>query len=304
MIHVAYSPKYLNWNLGDNHPTNPVRAQLAVRLLKDSGANLHTIDPDGMYPTEEYFDLAREIHDHEYVERVKAGISGEWDGFRPSLGDTAALMFGGTVALTRRMLHASGPGVYFNPQGAKHHAQYAQSSGFCVFNDMAWAANTLTAAGNRVVYVDWDAHHGDGVEEMLRDHEDILTISVHDSTIFPGSGNDMGDRWVGYMNYPLPSEAGDPELRWVVDEIRETLLTVEPDVILLACGADGLAGDPLTTLNYTQEGLDHASRMIGSVARQLGSSVLIGGAGGYQPYDEVPEHWSRCVLTVDKWLNL
>lgn len=302
MITVAYSPKYLDWNLGVDHPTNPIRASLAVALLEHSGVDLQMLDPDEYYPMEFYFDQARKVHNSAYVTRIQSGVCGEWDGVNPLLGETAALMFGGTVVLTERLI--SSPDrrrVWFNPQGAKHHAQYDHSSGFCVFNDMAWAAERLTEMGERVVYLDWDAHHGDGVENLLRSRIDITTISVHDSTVFPGTGFHHGE---GFYNYPMEHGAGDLDLLDVMGEIKATLLEIKPTVILLACGADGLAGDPLSNLLYTQEGLDHASRMVGSVARRLGSDVLIGGAGGYQPYDEVPEHWSRCVSTIDKWLNI
>lgn len=304
-VNVAYSPMYLDWNLGVDHPTNPIRARLAVDLLRQNPAlDLRVLDPNGLYSPEEYIAEVKSIHDPFYVEGVLAGVSNEWNGVNFGLGTTALMMFAGTMILVEDMLRYRGHGVRwlgFNPQGAKHHAMFNNSSGFCVFNDMAYAARRLRDAGNTVVYVDWDAHHGDGVEAMLRDEVDILTISVHDSTVFPGTGFSDGD---GYVNYPMDAGAGDAELRVVVDDIRDTLMDMEPDVILLACGADGLAGDPLSSLTYSQEGLDHASRMIGTVARRLGADVLIGGAGGYQPYDEVPEHWSRCVSTVAKWLSI
>lgn len=304
-VNVAYSPMYLDWNLGVNHPTNPIRAKLAVDLLRQNPAlDLRVLDPNGLYSPEDYVTEVKSIHDHGYVDRVLSGVSGEWHGVNFELGTTALMMFAGTMVLVEDMLRYRGHGVRwlgFNPQGAKHHAMFNHSSGFCVFNDMAYAARRLRDAGKRVVYVDWDAHHGDGVEAMLKDDEDILTISVHDSTSFPGTGFEDGE---GFHNYPMDEGAGDTALRQVVDDIRDTLLLWSPDVILLACGADGLAGDPLTSLNYTQEGLDHASRMIGSVARRLDADVLIGGAGGYQPFDEVPEHWSRCVSTIARWLSI
>ena len=74
--------------------------------------------------------------------------------------------------------------VVFNPQGAKHHARYAQGSGFCIFNDMAYAAMALKEAGLRPLYMDWDIHAGDGVFHMLKGHG-IPTISIHNSTGYP-----------------------------------------------------------------------------------------------------------------------
>lgn len=305
-VTIAYTQAYQKWQLGDDHPTNPIRAELAVKMIQaDPTIEVMTLEPKRA-DIDTYAFEAITVHDDDYVARVRAGNCGEWAGTQPELGETALLMFGGTVMLVDEVLDNIEWGtksrVFFNPQGAKHHAQYERSSGFCVFNDMAYAAKRLTdEKGLKVVYVDWDAHHGDGVENILKSREDILTISVHDSTAFPWTGSTNGG---GFMNYPMPDGAGDTELRKVVDDIRKRLLDEKPEIILLACGADGLAGDPLTSLMYTQEGLEHAARMIGSVARQLQAEVLIGGAGGYQPFDEVPEHWYRCVKTIDRYMNL
>ena len=103
-----------------------------------------------------------------------AAISGE-SGHNARQGEVAALMFRGTVDLVAAIeADDFAPRVYFNPQGAKHHAQFDTSSGFCVFNDMAWAAHHFAAQGKRVAYLDWDIHHGDGVEDLTRSSASIL----------------------------------------------------------------------------------------------------------------------------------
>ncbi len=297
MLTVAYSDGYLDWQLGAEHPTNPVRAKNAVRLIEDA------LGPEGYREVkwcapERWAEAACQVHDPYYVQRILYGYSSEWDGKNEVLGRTALRMFGGTVELVEELLadrSADSVGVYFNPQGAKHHAHYARSSGFCVFNDMAWAAERLTREGLRVAYVDWDAHHGDGVEFMLREREDIWTFSIHDGTIFPGTGFGSGP---GFWNAALPEGAGDIELLKAFSSVLEQLEELKPDIVLLACGADGLAHDPLSSLLFTHGGLAKCAKQLGEFVARTGASVLVGGAGGYQPHDETPRHWAETVLLL------
>ncbi len=207
---VAYDERLLDWQLGPGHPTNPVRAKLAVELLQQRGVPL-VVEPITWRLTEE---LAA-VHTPDYVRRTLEGSNAEWSDTRPDLGAVAAHMFAGTVQL----VHAVDEGrvrVGFSPQGAKHHAMADRGSGFCVFNDMAWAAKHFAAQGKRVLYVDLDAHHGDGVEALTRDEPLVMTCSVHDSTIFPGAGH-RSEPELGVHNWPLPSGRGR---RGAADERR------------------------------------------------------------------------------------
>ncbi len=186
-------------------------------------------------------------------------------------------MFAGTVQLA----HAVDDGrvvVGFSPQGAKHHAMADRGSGFCVFNDMAWAAKHFAAQGKRVLYVDLDAHHGDGVEVLTRDEPLVMTCSVHDSTIFPGTGHeDEPERSV--YNWPLARRAGDRELLASVADVVRLAEQWRPAVVLIAIGADGHVTDPLSSLQYSYDGYAAAARALGSMAAAHGALVLTGGAG-------------------------
>lgn len=301
-ITIAYTPQYLDWQLGAGHPSNPVRARLAVEQLVAQGFPTRVITPT--FDADRTLRLAGEVHDVAYVEEVLAGRCDEWDGTNETLGRTASVMFTGTVDLVGAML-ADGllPGVYFNPQGAKHHAHHARSGGFCVFNDMAWAAQHFTGVGKRVLYVDWDAHHGDGVEELLLDNRLAVTASIHDGTIFPGSGRDGHDVSRGAYNWALPAGAGDFQLVMAMEEVSRLLHEMRPDVVLVACGADGLAGDPLSTLQYTIGGIFKAAGGLGYECASAGIPVLVGGAGGYQPETETPEAWVATVRALHGFID-
>jgi acetoin utilization protein AcuC len=192
--------------------------------------------------------------------------------------------------------------VAFNPQGAKHHAQYSHSAGFCVFNDMAWSAHEFARHGLKPMYIDWDAHHGDGVENLLR-ATPYLTASIHDGTIYPGTG--LANEPENFVyNWALPRGSGDKEFGEAIDEISELADSYQPDVILLATGADGHKTDPLSTINFDYEGYAYASQVVAEIAKKhTEGRVLIGGAGGYQPHSHTPRIWAQVVTDIYTQLN-
>ncbi len=289
---VAYDERLLDWQLGPGHPTNPVRAKLAVELLQQRGVPL-VVEPITWRLTDEL----EAVHTADYVRRTLEGSNAEWSGNRPDLGAVAAHMFAATVQL----VHAVDEGrvrVGFSPQGAKHHAMADRGSGFCVFNDMAWAAKHFAAQSRRVLYVDLDAHHGDGVEALTRDEPLVMTCSVHDSTIFPGTGH-RSEPELGVHNFPLQRDAGDAELLGSLADIVRLADAWLPEVVLVAIGADGHATDPLSSLQYSNDGYAVAARTIGTVAARLGAPVLMGGAGGYQPLTHTPAVWATFVEVLD-----
>ncbi len=301
-LKIAYGNQYLDWKLGEGHPTNPERALIATNLLTDElgGENIDIISPvihEG--------DVARlyEVHDPEYVDDVLAGNSWEWIGTDPKLGQTALAMFSGTARLLDMMLEDRSIRVAFNPQGAKHHAHYYNSGGFCVFNDMAYAGVAFANAGLKVMYVDWDAHHGDGVEELLFD-TDIPTMSIHDGTIYPGTGRQGHDLKHSAYNWALNSGAGDSEFADAMDDIKKLADEIKPDIVLLATGADAHETDPLSSLNFTYKGYGYASSVIAEIANKYSSQVLIGGAGGYQPHTHTPAVWAQVVADIYKKVGM
>lgn len=297
-VDVAYDARYLDWVLGPSHPTNAVRAQLAVELLKQQlpvqGLAMNLVEPIATSAST----LCR-VHDEEYVQRTLEGQNDEWAGWAepcPDLGQTAALMCGGTEVLARRIF-AGQTRVGFNPQGAKHHAHRDHGSGFCVFNDMAVAADLFVSAGWRVAYVDIDAHHGDGVEALLSDVPQALTASIHSVPLFPGTGL-ASDPSAGAYNWPLRGPAGDVEWLEALSEAAELVRGWQPSVLLAAIGADAHRTDPLSPLQVTEDGYAEAGRVIGRLAADLAIPVLIGGAGGYQPLTWTPRLWASVVTEI------
>lgn len=184
--------------------------------------------------------------------------------------------------------------VAFNPAGGMHHARRGHAQGFCYFNDPVLGVMRLRRAGWRVLYVDIDAHHCDGVEEAFRDDPDILTLSLHMDTAYayPNRGGtlaDCGTARAGYttINVPLPRALTDGEYRLVFDAVwPRALERFRPDAIVLQAGTDMLAGDPLGKWRCaTQTFLAVAEEIVDSAPRHADGTprLMATGGGGYHP---------------------
>lgn len=243
------------------------------------------------------------VHSSRYIAEVSEDHkSGQWSGARPDLSNLAALFAGGTlVALDALLTGKTNTAIHF--PGAKHHAQYDYSSGFCVFADFALAADIATKDhGKRVAILDIDAHHGDGTENLTADNPDVLTFSIHEMGIFPGTGNESEPIKMVY-NYPLGSSAegqnpnkDDKALLDGVTEFCRLADQFKPDLLFIACGADGHAEDPLSSLQFSVEGFREVTELIRS--RFPTQPVLMGGAGGYLPDTRTPEVWNQFARTL------
>ena len=292
-ITLAYSPKYLNWT--GSH-ASPQRAHLAVEHIKAraavEGIDIRSITP--MLDKKGARDALQTVHSAQYIDKVFAGQDTA-HADTVLQGRTATIMFQGTRVLVDQ-IEADGfkSQVYFNPQGAKHHAMRSHSSGFCVFNDHAWAAHHFAEMGLKVAYLDWDAHHGDGVEALTKRSPQIMTASIHQHGIFPGTGNRSMQKY-NALNYPLYAGDGDTELIEAMEDALYAIHDFEPDVLLVAAGADGYVTDPLAQLEYTLEGFTEAAKLTGQFAHDLSIPVLVGGAGGYTPLTHTPVIWAEVV---------
>lgn len=297
-LFVVYDDIYLNWQLGSgdgSHPTNPIRAKLATEKLQALLPNqVQVINPAPIETREADLEKLAEVHSEELIHAVIHNyVSNQWNGAKPEVAEAGFAMFRGTVRLVEAILKDE-INIGFNPQGAKHHATRNTPSGFCVFNDLAWAALELKKHGLKPLYLDWDIHAGDGTQAMLAD-TDIPTISIHNRQIFPG-GHDDSNPEQHYYNLTLTNGDGDAEFKQLLDQAEAIIQRYQPDVILLAAGADGHGGASNLgkSNNYTMDGFLYAADM---VARQ-GTKVIIGGAGGYQPLDHTPEIWARVVERI------
>ncbi len=186
----------------------------------------------------------------------------------------------GGVLLAAR-LTASG-GIVHCPGGGTHHGRPDRAAGFCYLNDpvlgiLAWLDQGL----DNIVYLDLDAHHGDGVQDAFHDDERVLTISLHEAGRWPGTGA-LADRAGGAArNLPLPRGFNDTEQRFLMQHAVLPLIRARrPQAIFLQTGADALEEDPLSRLSLSNNAYFAAVAAVRDLAPRL---VVVGG-GGYNPY--------------------
>lgn len=185
----------------------------------------------------------------------------------------------GGVMLACRMTRDGG--VVHCPGGGTHHGRPDRASGFCYLNDpvlgiMEWLEAGLT----RIVYLDLDAHHGDGVQDAFHDESRVLTISLHEAGRWPHTG--LAEDRAGGMarNFPVPAGFNDSEFRYLLHEAVLPLIdALAPEAIFLQGGADALEEDPLARLSLSNNAHWHAVAEVGRRAARL----VVTGGGGYNP---------------------
>ena len=299
-VHLVHADEYKNWIFDPSHPTQGRRFNNARDLFITS-AKKERIDVVEVLPRKATEAQLLRVHTPAYIDEVlNQHISTEWDGERPDLASLASLFVGGTLTALDALLTGKTQ-LAINFPGAKHHAQSDHSSGFCVFADFALAADIATKNyGKKVAILDIDAHHGDGTENLTADNLNVLTFSIHQDGIFPGTGNKSYPEKNVY-NYPLGSDypdgntnKDDRALMSGVEKFCDLAKEFSPDLLFIACGADGHKEDPLTSLEYSVDGYIAVVKRLKERFPDL--PVLLGGAGGYLPDTRTPEIWASVVI--------
>jgi acetoin utilization protein AcuC len=199
------------------------------------------------------------------------------------------------ASLTAAALVAEG-GQVFSPAGGTHHGRRDRASGFCYLNDPVLAILALLDQGVApVLYLDIDAHHGDGVQEAFAGEERVWTVSLHEAgrwphrpEALPGSLRDRGGGQA--RNLPLPAGFHDDEMAFLLEAAVLPLIErIQPAALVLQAGADGLADDPMSGLALSNGGYWQALRLVKDLAPRL---IVLGG-GGYNPWS-VARAWVGC----------
>ena len=291
---IIHDPSYEGWVFDQHHPTQGRRFINGYNTLV-THANAAGLKHETVQPIPLHWTQLEAAHTPDYITEVLGEHkSGEWRGARPDLSNLANLFAGGTM-LGADLLRTQAAMTVAHLPGAKHHAMADHSSGFCVFADFALAALDLSSMDFRVAIFDVDGHHGDGTEALTMHDPDVLTYSVHQFGIFPGTGLvDYPEQQV--FNWPLMEGDGDRALRHATFDFVQQARLFKPHFIFVAGGADGHTLDPLTGLDYTVEGLEDSMRIVRGAYPD--TPVLFGGAGGYQPDGATPLAWARMVTAL------
>jgi acetoin utilization protein AcuC len=307
---LIWTPALAAYDLGEAHPLNPLRLTLSVELMQAFGLLTPGVV---LAPREAREDELLLVHSIGYVEAVREagdwalsssmamGLGTEDNPVFPGMHEIAALTCGGSILAIEQPL-SGGHRRTFSIAGGMHHAHRSRAAGFSIYNDAAVGIATARRAhpGLRVLYIDIDAHHGDGVQEAFAGSDEVLTISIHESGLyaFPGTGfpgeSGYGSGEGFSANVPLPAYATDECFDLAFEELVVPLAhAFAPDLIVAQLGVDAHYADPQTDLGLTIPGYRRLVRGIIALADELceGRLACVGG-GGYHVVEVVPLAWT------------
>lgn len=283
-----------NFYYAANHPMKPHRIRMAHNLVLayDLYSKMRILRPTRASPT----DMTR-FHTTEYVQFLQMATPdntqnqtdlydkfnvGEDSPVFDGLFEFCQISAGGSISAAQE-LNSGKADIAINWAGGLHHAKKAEASGFCYVADCVLGILELLERYDRVMYIDIDIHHGDGVEEAFYTTDRVLTVSFHKyGDYFPGTGHvdDIGiGRGKHYsVNVPLKDGMDDESYERLFESIIGNLIQwYRPQAILLQCGADSLTGDRLGCFNLTIHG--HAKCV--QYVKSFGIPLLVTGGGGY-----------------------
>ena len=312
-VGLIYSDDFLKYDFGRSHPLNQVRLKLTFELLKSYGVTKNPHVKVFKPPLAKEEDVLL-VHDKAYVDYVKKISAKEFEvgeyyrcGFGPgdnpvfeNAFEASCFHVGGTLlaadlVMEKKVEHA------FSIGGGYHHALRDRASGFCVFNDPAIAIKHLQKEYKlkRIMYIDVDAHHGDGVQWLFFDDPSVMTISLHESGrhLFPGTGfvEESGkDEAAGTkVNVPLPMDTTDGPYVYAFKEVVVPLVrSFKPEFILTQFGADAHEMDPLTHLALTTRSYLEVSKMFHELAHEVSNGRWICVTGGGYDVTACPRIWT------------
>ena len=303
---IVYSDAFQQYDFGPTHPLKPTRLKLTFELMRAvnllSSPNVKVSEPRVASRDE----LAL-FHDEEYIDLIQK-VSRSGEGFL-DLGDTpafkgcfeaSALGVGASLAavdlvMSGQVAHA------MNISGGLHHAHPGRASGFCIFNDPAVSIAYLKKkyAVDKVLYLDVDAHHGDGVMYGFYSDAGVLDIDFHEDGhyLFPGTGftEEIGEGKASgiKINIPLPPFTGDkPYMELFREIVPAAVRKYKPQVLLLQCGADSHANDLLAHLQLTTKTYCEVAKIVHELAHEVAHSRLVVFGGGGYNISNVARTWT------------
>ena len=287
-----------NYHFGEDHPFGPKRywafkQEFESRFLNKGQLNNKVILHKPKQANEEQLAL---FHTQDYINKVKT-LSEKGEGYldcgdtpaRKGIYESALFVVGSTLKAIDLIMN-NDCHFAFSPIAGIHHATRNSAAGFCVFNDCGIAIEYLRKKHNiqRIAYIDIDAHHGDGVFYEFEEDPDLCFVDFHQdgATLYPGTGfiNETGKgNAVGTkLNIPLPPDSSDKTALALWKSAEDFIDKFKPEFILLQCGADSLAGDPITQLKLTSEFHAYVTTRLALLAnKHCEARLLAMGGGGY-----------------------
>jgi len=239
-------------------------------------------------------EILESFHGNSYIDLVRES-SLEGGGLLDH-GDTpafegcfeAALTVCATAIAATEAIMAGETEAAFIPIAGLHHARRNVAGGFCIFNDAGIVIETLLNKHGlkKVAYIDIDAHHGDGVFYEFEDNPRLIFADLHQQFIYPGTGDahevGTGDARGTKLNIPMRAGATDADFNRAWGSVLEHLENLAPEFVILQCGADSIAGDPITQMSYTPTSFKKAGTDLARIAKRFAQGRLLAlGGGGY-----------------------
>lgn len=266
-------------------------------LVEVSGLTRHLVRIEAVPATED--DILR-VHTSRHLEHIKqasaqdkGGFAGDHESpFGHGSYEIALLAAGGAIEALRAVVGGRVDNAYALVRPPGHHARPDYGMGFCIFGNAAVAIQNVrsTMGVERIAVVDWDVHHGNGTQEIFYADPDVLTISVHQDSLYPADSGPMGERGEGAgvganLNIPLPAGSGNGAyLETMRTVVVPALRAFRPDVIVVASGFDASAADPLGRMLVTASGYRQMTAVLLEAADELcGGRLMMTHEGGYSP---------------------
>ncbi len=310
---IVWDRSFTTYQFRADHPFNPKRLELAISLIEAMGLvddEQYLIVPPRMATDEE---LLR-VHSPDYINAVRRlsapgadasdaeqwGLGTEDNPVFPGMHDATARVVGGTLRAAELVMSGEVDRA-FAIAGGLHHAHANRASGFCVYNDLAAAIAWIREAyGARVLYIDYDAHHGDGVQGIFYANPNVLTLSLHESGryLFPCTGfvDELGDGDGFGYSWNLPMEPQTEDDSWIGtyrDALREVTEAFRPEIIVLQSGCDAHVLDPLSHLRCSTRLFEETVRVTADAADEFcNGRLIVTGGGGYAVWRVVPRAWT------------
>jgi acetoin utilization protein AcuC len=314
-VALVYTDQYGRYDFGPDHPLRPLRLKLTYDLMEKLNLLSHE-RLEIKKPIEATRRQIERAHDPEYVEVVKKLSDNPEDrsthpylyGLGPGdnpifkgMYEASALVCGASTLAADLVWKNDDIMIGFNPAGGLHHAQKKKASGFCIFNDIAVAIHHLKQLKKdiKIVYLDIDCHHGDGVQWLFYDDPNVLTISFHESGkyLFPGTGStdEIGEGpGKGFsLNFPLlPGTSNRMFVKLFRYCVPRILEAYSPDLLFTQLGVDMYFDDPLTQMGVSLSAYkDIAQTLYTSTHDYCDNKWVAVGGGGYL-MTVVPRAWS------------
>jgi acetoin utilization deacetylase AcuC-like enzyme len=271
-----------------DHPERPGRLDVLEPLL-------HSIDAEKIEATRATHAQVARVHQPQMIQTIEEvckqgpGIIDHAPTYVTQTSyEDALLAAGGVIACTHAVINGDAKNAFAIVRPPGHHAEPDRAMGFCIFNNIAIAAcEALHHGMERVMVIDYDAHHGNGTQAACMDNERFGFISTHQWGIYPGTGwiNDAPHARGRLVNIPLHEFAGDETLARVADEIFKPIVEkFRPQMLLISAGFDAHWNDPITSLGLSTQGYYNISKKLVELAEEFcNGKIIFVLEGGYDP---------------------